>query len=498
MTQQRPNIILIVVDTARAQNFSCYGYNRATTPAVDSIAEEGVRFENVSASSPWTLPSHASIFTGLYSSQHGAHAKHKYLDATNVTMAELLQWSGYKTVAINGNSWISDTFGFDRGFDDFIKLWQWFQTTTDVTNATFGMLPESYTSRWRQLLKHLLSGNALKNVGNAFYARFLDRRYDYGGRRATAEAKRWIRDRISDEQPFFMFINYLEPHLEYKPPLPFRHLYTEERALAERLVQSDQIKYAWQYIVGHTQISDVELQTLRSLYDAELSYTDSLIKELYDFLDTESLLDETILAITSDHGENIGEHKLMDHQYCLYETLLNVPLIIRYPKRIDSGQVISEPAQLVDILPTVLELADVQHEHADSSMSGGISLLSGGSREFVVSEYLGPQPTIKALQRLVPDTTSANLHKFERALRAIKVDQWKYIWSSDGSHELYDLSVDPTESTNVIGNYPSVETKLQSKLDEWVSSVNSQNVKGEQDVEMDDATRQRLEALGYL
>src|SRR3972149_8651863 len=132
----QPNIIIIILDTARAQSFSCYGYKRKTTPNIDRIAQGAVLFENAISPSPWTLPAHASIFTGMYPSRHGCHERHKFLNRNLPTLPEILKNIGYRTIGISNNSWISKNFGFDRGFDSFIKLWQIIQYETDMADAS--------------------------------------------------------------------------------------------------------------------------------------------------------------------------------------------------------------------------------------------------------------------------------------------------------------------------------------------------------------------------
>lgn len=490
-----PNIVLIVVDTARADHLSCYGYHRPTTPNIDRVAAEGVLYQNAIAPAPWTLPSHASLFTGLYASRHGVHGRHHVLSDRFPTLQGWLAGQGYQTLGISNNSWISASFGFNRGFHTFIQLWQYVQTSADVADLKRALASSNGEQSVGNAWQMLRQGNPLLNMVNGVYGRFFRRRYS-GSRRTTAELHKWLSTRRLAQQPFYVFINYLEPHLEYKPPRPFDMLHADDRAAARDMLKRDQIRLAWEYIAGIRGVAPEEFHTLQALYDGELSYVDHRIGELRDYLEGHGVLDDTLLIITSDHGENIGEHDLMDHQYCLYDTLLRVPLIIRYPRRFPPGSVGDTHVNLVDLFPTVMDVLDAENDPVRAELQGGsLAPDSLRPRPFAVAEYLTPQPSIEALARKYP-AGRAHILKYDRTLRAIRSEDFKLIVSSDGQDELYDLGDDPDELTNVIASRPGDAVRLRATLNEWLASFEP----GTPDEEPvpDPAILRRLEDLGYL
>jgi arylsulfatase A-like enzyme len=494
---QYPNILLIVLDTARAQNFSCYGHTRLTTPRIDQIAAEGVLYENAIAPSPWTLPSHASLFTGMFPSKHGAHEHHKYLDSNYTTLAEFLGGQGYQTVGFSNNSWISNTFGLSRGFETFIKIWQVFQTETDITNRPAQAVDCGEYPTLRTRLNQLLDGDVAKNLVNGIYVRFFWRRYDYGARRINAEIKRWFAKSCSSQRPFFIFINYLEPHLPYRPPAPYdrMHLPDGVTTQAARRVNQD----AWRYIGGVVEMTEADFDILGALYDGELSYLDYRIGEIYYLLQEIGLLEDTLIIITSDHGENIGEHGLMDHQYCLYDTLLKVPLIIRYPPLFRAGERVAQQVQLVDIFPTIMDVLGIGDEKLQQEMQGESLVpdrLAKRKRRCALAEYLGPQPTMEALKRRVPEA-SDSIYKYDRALRCIRTESFKYVQASDGQDGLYNIREDPKELNNLIWIGKDKADELRSELERWLGHFTEAGV-GSEAFEIDEAVKKRLEALGYL
>ncbi|WP_049898156.1 sulfatase [Halococcus agarilyticus] len=500
----RPNVVLVVMDTARAADVTLGTGDDGlagdspdaaiegteTTPTIRSIAEAGTTFSNAWAAAPWTLPSHASLFTGTYPSKHGAHADHKYLDDDLPTLAECFRDGGYETVAVSNNTWISEEFGFGRGFETFHKTWQYVQSETDlgeVARTTEGI------ETVRALAARLVEGNPLVNVANAVYGQFFRKREDDGARRANREVADWLAARESS-RPFFLFANYLEPHLEYRPPEAHAERYLPDGVSYEEAMAISQD--AWGYIAGDVEHTEREFAALRGLYRAELAYLDERIGELRDTLRAAGEWEDTVFVLTSDHGENIGDHGLMDHQYCLYETLLDVPLVI-HGGAFAGGGVVDDPVQLVDLPPTLLDAADVTAPTARETFQGRSVHPSAEvePRERAIAEYVAPQPSMDALERRV-GSLSPEVRRFDRSLRAIRADGWKLIRGSDGSRELYRLEDDPDERNDRAADDPERATALGDAIDEWLASFEHAAASGA--VSMSDDTEARLEDLGYL
>jgi arylsulfatase A-like enzyme len=236
-----------------------------------------------------------------------------------------------------------------------------------------------------------------------------------------------------------------------------------------------------------------EFEILRGLYDGEVSYVDYQIGQLIEMLESAGLLDETAIFLTSDHGENLGEHGLMDHCYCLYETLLRVPLIAHYPSVFGRGERSGAPVQTHDLFPTILELAGVREDPAWSQVQTR-SLLGETAPRIAFAEYLEPQPPLPVLRQRYPGFEGK---EFDRALRTAQTNGLKYVWGSDGRDELYDLAADPAETRNLIDEQPEKAKELYAALETWLASF-QHSAQDQETVELDESTIKKLEQLGYL
>jgi arylsulfatase A-like enzyme len=475
-----PNVVLVVMDTARAQTVAQLIADESSFGALSS---DSTVYENAIAPAPWTLPSHASLFTGTYPSKHGAHAGHKRFDSGLRTLAEALSAAGYGTAAVSNNTWISEEFGFGDGFDTFYRTWQLLQTETDL-GAT---ARKSDGSGFRELLPRLVKGNPIANLVNAVYGQYLRKRYDKGARRSNRWVRSWLSDRA--EEPFFLFINYLEPHLEYRPPSQYAERFLPADVSYEEAMSIPQD--AWSYIAGRTDLDSRDLAVLRALYRAEIAYLGDQVAELRSYLDSAGVLDDTLFILTSDHGENIGEHGLMDHQYCLYDTVLRVPLLMHGGPF--TGGVETDLVSLVDLVPTILDVCGVDDPITEQVQ--GKSLVGGRDEETVFAEYLAPQPSMESLSEHLGDIPP-DVRTYDRSLRAVRTPTHKYIRGSDGSQSLYDLRKDSDETESSVGSDPEQAAALDDRLDEWIEGFQAVEATGP--VEMSRSTRNRLEELGYL
>lgn len=480
------NVVLVVMDTARASD-TWHVRDRTSKSSLHKLASEGSDFTQVFANSPWTLPSHTSIFTGTYTSKHGTHAGYKSYDGQFPTLAELLSAEGYQTVGVTNNAWVTDEFGLARGFDEFYKTWQYFQTSTD-----FGKI--KLTSHGTNLIgeagRALLQGNIVANFVNTIYGKFFYRRSDYGAKRTNKLIRNWIMNRNQDD-PFFLFVNYLEPHLKYQPPQDFARRFLPESVSYEEAMEIPQ--KPWEFVAGNLELSNFEFDLLQALYCAEIAYLDEKIGELRRILEQNDEWTDTVFIIVGDHGENIGDHGLMDHQYSVHDTLLHVPLTIEggsFNQSCESNRLI----QTVDLFPTILDTIDLPvPEH-----SQGISFhpnSSTPSREYIVGEYLSPNPTVERLSEQT-GTSKEELEKFGRQLRTIRTKEYKLIRMSSGDVDLYDLDNDPDELNKISNSQQMIYEELESKLDAWLESFN--HASGGESEEMSNSTKQRLENLGYL
>lgn len=457
--KEKPNIILIVMDAVKAKQLSCYGYHRPTAPNLEQFAEHSVVYETAISPAGWSLPSHASMFTGLYPSRHGAHDQHKYLRPEYPTLAEILRSRGYHTLAVCHNEYVSSTTDLNRGFEEF--------------NPAIGKLS-------RPLRK-------MKQKAETGAAILLGRR-DSGARSINGQVMATLRRLQTAERPFFMFVHYLEPHAPYRPPKKFnRYLPKGVSSREAKQVNQDRVKYLAELV----SMDERDFEILTALYDGEITYLDTRIAQVLRWLKESGLTDRTMVIITSDHGENVGDHQMMGHAYCLYDTLLHVPLIIHYPKGTTTPGRVKHQVQTLDLLPTILSMLGDTSSETYRSLQG-YDLLSSTRRDFTIAEQA--KPDLTTFYKRFP---SADVSRYDRALKMIRTNRYKYIWASDGNHELYDLQADPDEVRNVVVERPDVAGDLDRRLTEWRNSF-EEAIPLDEVPEFDEAVKDRLRALGYL
>ncbi|OLZ40768.1 sulfatase [Natrinema saccharevitans] len=482
------NVAVIVMDTMRASSVDSVSLGSGSFASLDENHDKIVNINNAFTSAPWTLPSHASLFTGTTPSKHGAHAGHKQLNDTHTTLAEVLANEGYETVAVSNNTWVSEEFGFNQGFETFYKTWQYVQSDTDL--GKISQTYDGFNMLW-EATKTVFKGNPVTNVTNAIYGQFFRRANDDGATRTNKWIKNWLTSR-DDSRPFFLFVNYLEPHLEYRPPKAHAEEHLPEGVTYEEAMEVSQD--AWGYIAGRVELSREDFEVLRALYRAEIAYLEEKIEEVIDLLKAVNEWEETLFILTSDHGENIGDHNLMDHQYALYDTLLHVPLYVRDSSFEDCE--IDDIVQLIDIPPTILDILDIDASDAREQFQG-ISFYPDAdeTRKYAVAEYMAPQPSMDALETKIGDL-SEHVYDYDRSLRSIRTDQYKYIRGSDGSQELYDIQRDPQERNDLTASKEDIVGQFDATLDEWLNSF--EQTEDTDSVSMDEDTKSRLEDLGYL
>jgi arylsulfatase A-like enzyme len=438
----RPNIILITLDTTRADHLSAYGYEKWTSPNFDRLAREGVFFRQAYSTAPWTLPAHASLFAGLYPASHGAHWTESEsgidlgrLPEAVVTLAEILSEAGYATVGIIAGGGCSSDFALDQGFQEY----------NDLLVRFFHEVFESFG-----LLRWLDERVSLKGRLSALHI-YLQRRAD----QITRLASRWV-ERNYRGDPFFMFLNYFDPHAPYEPPPRYLEPF-KEGVLNE----------------------PGERSPLLSLYDGEIAHMDAFVGKFFLRLRKLGLYDESLIIVTGDHGEFFGEHDHWSHMHELYEEVVKVPLIIKYPSSQGRRGVVDHRVSLVDIVPTVLRELGLEVPAAVQ----GIDLHDTG-REVVAEVYRHKHQEGGYAQR-----------EYARGLKALYRDSFKYIRDVDGASELYDLSRDPQEQSNVVHLERGLANALEDELVRWIEERNAASGETER---ANGAAWERLKALGYI
>ena len=479
------NVVLVVLDTARAKSSG-----PKTSPTLNRLANEGTSFTNAFATAPWTLPSHASMFTGTYSSEHGTHGGHTYLDEGLRTLAESFADSGYETIGVSNNTWITEEFGFDRGFDELRKGWQYIQSDADMGAVVRG---EDLREKLDATRNRLFDGNPVVNAANILYSELLQPAGDDGSDRSTTWVANWLAERDGDD-PFFLFCNFIEPHVEYDPPREYAEQFLPEDASYEEAAAIRQDPRAFD--CEDYELTDRDFALLRGLYRAELAYVDDQLGELWTALEESGEWEDTLFVVCGDHGEHIGEHGFFGHQYHLYDTLINVPLVCHGGPFTDGGerddlvQLLDLPATLLETVgiddPELLEQGSSRSLHPDSTAP---------PRDAVFAEYVAPQPSIERLEARFGDIPD-RVREYDRRLRAVRTREYKYVRGDDGFERLHDVTVDPNERDDIAAEEPEQVRTLQRRLEEQFEPLEDADATGA--VEMREGTKERLADLGYL
>jgi arylsulfatase A-like enzyme len=456
----RPNVVLIVMDTVRADHLSLYGYHRDTTPNLQKFAEEATVYTNVVSPSDTTLSSHASMFTGMYAGQHGAHygGNSPYvhgLDKKFHTLAEILSDKGYVTLGIAANMGVLGRgFGLDQGFQYY--------------NA----------QRYIPLLNPADPYYIRQGVRNFFTLFAAPEDFDRKCRTAEDINREVfsILDRLEGKGAFFLFINYMDAHDPYMPPHSFDTRYPGK----DDTFTTKRYRQLLQNVIGRgLSISVKEYDHIQSQYDGGIAYLDFNIGQLIKTLKGYASYENTLIIITSDHGEAFGERHLLGHGLSVYRDEINVPLIIKYP-HMKQGDHVSETVSSIDIMPTVLDV--LGYEMSDSIHGQGlVNMNKRDGNDFFSESY--------------PSRAVIGNSRFKRVERAVISGKYKFIGSTAGKKELYDLSSDPDEKENLYRADDELSREFEMKLARWLKTVKAES---SSPLKLDSDALERLKALGYI
>ena len=402
-----PSIVLISIDTLRADHLSCYGYGRST-PAIDSLAAIGVLYENAHAPSPWTLPSHMSLFTGLYPSSHGVVDADRSLPTSITQLPEALERCGYHTAGFGAHIYLGRSFGFGRGFDHY--------EVTPYRND-----PEEISR----------------------------------GDRIVAKGLRWLDSRGDDPRPFFLFLHIFDPHWAYAAPQPWRGKYS-----GDYIGRMNGTLPALTYFVDRPMPDDARRHVL-DLYDEEIAWTDNLIGRIMRGLEARAL--SPIVVIVADHGEEFQEHGSIGHAVTLYREQTHVPLIIVDPDGA-RGLRIDEPVRTLDLVPTLAERAGVPDDDPIWNALDGISLDRPDAERPVMIETTrwGP-PRSAVLLGGWKAISPARYHWLSHKRRDGEVVR-EPVAFFEREAALYNIAVDPGEVAPLLWNPQAPAVR---ELDAW-------------------------------
>jgi arylsulfatase A-like enzyme len=479
-----PHVVLVVLDTVREDGAGLGASGRSAMPALQAFAGDAAVYTDAYSTSPWTLPSHASLFTGAWVWRHGCDEHHRRLGGELPTLAQRLADAGYATGAVSANAWVGPDFGLDRGFQQFVRAWQLVDRGGDLAGVRRSGRAAGNLDL-AEALRRSRAGGLGATAVNTLHHLLWRRRGRLGGERVARRSVALARALRGGGRPVFLFVNFLDAHLPYWPPRRYRRAELGPRVRGARRLNQD----PWAFIAGRAPMGAEELRLLRGLYAAELAHLDDVVRRLLEGVDATLGLEDTVVVVTSDHGEHLGELGLMDHQYSLGERLLRVPLAFRWPGSAHAG-VHPGLRQLVDIAPTILAAAG----RAMPAEPGLGHTLADGPRPWALAEYLAPQPTMQAHARR---GDAAPFRRFDRALRALRLaDGRKLVAGSDGTVALHDLARDPEELHDLAAERPTEAAALAERL-RGTGPGDAADPSPPQGVP-DGDVRRALESLGYL
>ena len=427
-----PNVLLIVLDTVRAIDLGIYGYERATTPELKKWAERGVLYEWAFAVAPWTLPSHAAMFTGRLVHEMSADWMVP-LDDRWPTLAEVLSRRGYATGGFSANTdYVSAEVGLARGFAHF-----------DDYSLTPGLI-----------LRSAALGRAVGR--NQLIRRIIGNDQLLGRKNAPAISKaflRWIEERQG--QPWFAFLNYYDAHRPYQPPPPFDTLFASAGIRPDpRFRQDEDPEHPW---------SSDDARNFIAAYDGAIAYLDAELGKLFAELERRGELGRTLVILTSDHGEEFGEHRLYDHGHSLYLASLQVPLLVWWPGGTAGGRRVTEAVSLRDIPKTVAVAVGL----GQATAFPGRSL-----SRFWAGDDGGPDTVVSGVKQVARQPAWYPASRGD--LIAVATDSFRLIWNlGDSTEELYQYRSDPGERIRLeaTGQGRAYADRLRARIDTLLAAT---------------------------
>ena len=450
-TAERPNILFVVWDTVRADHLSLYGHQRRTTPFLDEWAKGARVYDDCLTVGSTTVPSHASMFTGLLPAEHGTSNERYVLSDKFETLAEKLQGAGYTTYMFSANPFVSrwrQYASLTQGFDTVEYPWS-DQYYPRAVRITLGKV--KWYDRSNPLADRIRAGKQLIHWN-----------VKASGELAQHGVKNWLPQQ-DPNRPVFIFINYMEAHAPLLPADEHRRQMMSPEQIRASYNVDRKFMAVWSYVFGLEHYTPEEIALTAATYDAAILELDGLFQKLIDSLEAGGYLENTIVVLLGDHGDHLGEHHMLDHQFSVYEPLMRIPLVVQYPKRFAPGRD-PRPVTNLDLFPTLLELAGLQ----PTVPTKGVSLLHTPDKRPRLGEC--PHPMYGPLKRILRDYPTFDPRPWRRSLRAYYDEPYKFIQGSDGRHELYNLEEDPAELRNLLNDQPELAQRLNADLRAYLGS----------------------------
>jgi len=456
----RPNLLLIVIDSVRADHCSCYGHDRPTTPNLDRLAADGLRFDAAHSESSWTLPVCFTLLTGLAPREHQAEAV-RTLPREMPSLAEVLQRQGYATFGASANSFFGPRCGLERGFDVFAQTAQ----AAFWTAALYRYGPQ--------------------RIGWG----------DWGGRGLTRQFLRWL---DGARRPWFALIWHNEPHHPYSARQPFTTRFLRRRMLLFRRVSL--VCRMRRMLSLAPEATPDDLLDMVGLYDGCLAYSDWLVGLTREGLERRGQWEDTAVVVTADHGDMLGERGLLGHGRTadMYLPLLRIPLIVRLPGLEGNGRASEAMVQMADITRTLASLGGVPGQLSPSAAQT-VDLreaAAGRGRSMAISERqpMGERSVLSARKK----SPHFDFEPHQCHMTAVLQDGWRLIHRSDGRHELYRVAVDAAEKHNLAATEPGRLAELVQAVEDWQSRALPHPATRSLKTHEEAIVEKRLQDLGYF
>lgn len=499
-----PNVLIVLWDTVRADRLSVYGYDKPTTPRLEALAADATVFERAISPGIWTLPSHAALFTGLPPESTGADERWMWLDEQHTTLAEHFSDHGYATFSFAANALLAEGTNLVQGFDVALNTWKGRARRFARQATERKLLPNDRSNELSPLWEPPAHG-----AKNAEWAQAM---YKEAAPIIGEGLIRWLDRRGDDDGPWLAYLNFMEAHTPRIPAMEARRKVMDDDAIALSL-RTDQAHINLHfYNFGKYTYTDAELAAINGVYDATLVELDEVTGRLLDALEKRDLLEDTIVVIVSDHGENLGDHGMFNHRFGLWDTLAHVPLIVRYPKGMAPGRV-AEAVSTQDVFATLLQLTGLP-EPAGPPRGPGLCRLDGAgacpdarprpprTTPPVTTMALPLEREIKSVQQVHPDV---EIGPWLRSGHAIHGQPHKLVRYDGGDRALYDVAADPGEREDLLARLPGEAARLEEALDARNAGVPPYDPKLRTDADeprnvraSQAELRSQLEALGYI
>lgn len=529
---KKPDIIFVVLDTQRADRLGAYGYKAGSTPNLDRFAAQGALFEQAVSPAQWTIPSHASLFSGLYPTAHQVTQSSHTLSPDIPHLAEILSAAGYQTVGFCNNPLVGIlNNGFKRGFHAFYNYGGAFPSLPRSSGHLpwpLSSLVEQYTQFLRRISYPIQnffgrSDLAFRLSLTSWTTPLWSKMANFKGQneRSVRDVSHFLRERdqAATDKPLFLFLNLMETHLPFWPPgevvdrvVPY---FRESKEARDVMRAWNREAYRWAAPLAEP-LGDLEAQVLSDMYDAEVAYQDEYLGELLTVINGRANHDNTLTIFVADHGDGLGDHRYFGHAFVAYEELVHVPLIMHWPQRIPAPQRLSTPVSTRRVFHTILDAASHLPEipNLDPVRARSLSLMhtvNGRDPEqgTAYCEVYPPLNFVQAIQNRQPHL----LESFRcLSLRRAVV---KTTGEADAAHntlkliqvegdpdELFNLTLDPLELQNVLSQAEMRETAvlLNQEIERLSANLNVQrnSLSAGAEIELDEQLRQQLRGLGYL